>query len=139
MNPKKSDVVLGGGQNLLLSAAVLGICNRYSHPDYKQFVRDLAVHQIKVFHYDGRFWWSGPAASCQQLHQVMSRTSVPCVWDEIGKEFIVYPAAYTKDALREALADATEIDIAVGLSQPQTHLWHNFVTQMKKFIVAQNR
>lgn len=134
MKPKKSDVVLGGGQILPVTAAVLGLCNRYSHPEYKQFIHDLAASQVKVFHYDGRFWWSGPAARCQQLHQVMSRTSVPCVWDEIGKEFIVYPAVYTEEALREALADATEIDIAVATSQPQTHLWQNFVTQIKKFV-----
>ncbi len=65
----------------------------YTDPDCVQFVDDMATAGITVEHYHGRVFWSGPAARCDDLQDVMSRTRVRVQWDNMGMGYIVYPKA----------------------------------------------
>lgn len=46
---------------------------------------------LNTHHYCGRNFWQGPAAVCNSISDVMSKTSVPCQYDNMGKGFVVYP------------------------------------------------
>jgi hypothetical protein len=103
--PCEYDAVLGGtneGPTLQQGAAVIGITNRYTHPDHKQFCLDMAANQIPVAHYEGRFFWSGPSARVTDIQDVLSNTKVKCLWDAMGKGWIVYPKAYCQEAIIQA-------------------------------------
>ena len=56
-------------------------------------------HQLPVKHYDGRFYWSGPSVIVDDLQDVLGATKVKCVWDELGSQFVVYPRAYSSEAI----------------------------------------
>ena len=60
-----------------------------------RFMRDMKkaglVKQMKF--YCGRWFWRGPAVSCDSIQDVMSNTKVPCQWDNLGLGYIVYPKA----------------------------------------------
>ncbi|MEG4007680.1 hypothetical protein QUA41_17470 [Microcoleus sp. Pol11C1] len=98
--PNQYDVVLGGNSpGPPLGSAILGIANRYSEPEHRQFCLDAAAAQLPVKHYDGRFYWSGPSAIVDDLQDVLGATKVKCVWDEVGSRFAVYPRAYSREAI----------------------------------------
>ncbi len=63
----------------------------YFEPDHIQFISDMQDAGMEVRHYRGRFYWEGPAASCDEVQEVMSNTKVPCQQDSLGLGFIVYP------------------------------------------------
>lgn len=98
--PNQYDVVLGGcNSQPMPGSAVRGITNRYFHPEHRQFCLDMAAAQLPVTHYDGRFYWSGPSAIVGDLQDVLGATKVKCVWDELGSQFVVYPRAYSREAI----------------------------------------
>jgi hypothetical protein len=100
--PCEYSAVLGGtnkGPTKEQGAAVIGITNRYTHSDHKQFCLDMAANQIPVEHYEGRFFWSGPSARVTDIQDVLSYTKVKCLWDAMGKGWIVYPKAYSQEAI----------------------------------------
>ncbi|MEG4087892.1 hypothetical protein, partial [Microcoleus sp. Pol12B4] len=92
--------VLGGcNSQPMPGSAVRGITNRYFHPEHRQFCLDMAAAQLRVKHYDGRFYWSGPSAIVGDLQDVLGATKVKCVWDELDSRFVVYPRAYSPEAI----------------------------------------
>jgi hypothetical protein len=73
--PNQYDAVLGGGSpGPLPGGAILGITNRYSEPEHRQFCLDMAAAQLPVKHYDGRFYWSGPSVIVGDLQDVLGAT-----------------------------------------------------------------
>lgn len=110
--PAQYDAVLGGGNNPgpLQGSAVIGIANRYSEPEHRQFCLDMAAAQLPVKHYDGRFNWSGPSVIIDDFQDVFSATKVKCVWDECGTRFVVYPKVYSLEAIA-AMQTLDEADI----------------------------
>lgn len=115
--PGKYDAVLGGnnkGPTLEEGAAVIGITNRYPHPEHKQFCLDMAANQIAVSHYEGRFFWSGPSARVTDIQDALSYTKVKCLWDTMGKSWIVYPKSYSQEAIlqiREYMGEKNQFPI----------------------------
>lgn len=98
--PNPYDVVLGGNSpSPPLGSAILGTTNRYLEPEHRQFCLDMAAAQLPVKHYDGRFYWSGPSAIVDDLQDVLGATKVKCVWDEMDSRFVVYPRAYSREAI----------------------------------------
>lgn len=53
---------------------------------------------LDTHHYRGRNFWQGPAAICNSISDVMSQTSVPCQYDNMGKMFVVYPKSRDEGA-----------------------------------------
>ena len=98
--PNHYDAVLGGNSpGPLPGSAVMGTANRYSEPEHRQFCLDMAAAQLPVRHYDGRFYWSGPSAIVGDLQDVLGATKIKCVWDELDSRFVVYPRAYSREAI----------------------------------------
>ena len=63
----------------------------YTKKHYRRFVRDMKQAGFDVEHYQGRFFWSGPAVRTDDLQQVLSTTKIPCQWDNMGLGYIIYP------------------------------------------------
>lgn len=98
--PNQYDAVLGGcSPGPPLGSAILGTTNRYSEPEHRQFCLDVAAAQLPVKHYDGRFYWSGPSVIVDDLQDVLGATKIKCVWDELDTRFVVYPRAYSREAI----------------------------------------
>jgi hypothetical protein len=109
--PNQYDAVLGGNSpGPLQGSAVMGIANRYSEPEHRQFCLDTAAAQLPVKHYDGRFYWSGPSVIVDDLQDVLGATKVKCVWDELDSRFVVYPRAYSREAI-DIMRSLDEADI----------------------------
>lgn len=105
MNPTQYDAVLGGvnpGPTVASGSAIIGITNKYKRREHKQFCLDMASAQIQVKHYEGRFFWSGPAAEVVDIQDVLCHTKIKCIWESMGKtRWIVYPKAYREEAVVE--------------------------------------
>jgi hypothetical protein len=87
-------------------------------------------HQLPVKHYDGRFYWSGPSVIVDDLQDVLGATKVKCVWDELGSHFVVYPRAYSSEAmaLMRSLDEADILSIYFFVkagTQPRKRLAEN--------------
>lgn len=56
-------------------------------------MRDMkrAGLKSKMRYYEGRFNWTGPAVVVSDIQEVLSHTKVKCQWDNMGKNFVVYP------------------------------------------------
>lgn len=58
------------------------------------FTRDLLSEGFKIRDYDGRDFYHGPAVTVDDMdgvRAVIRATSVPVMWDNMGKGLIVYP------------------------------------------------
>ena len=69
--------------------------NMYDNEDCKRFVEDMeeAGFSDELRHYNGRFYWKGPAVVVSNIQDALSNTKVKCQWDNMGLGFIVYPKA----------------------------------------------
>lgn len=65
----------------------------YTNPDALQFVADMEAAGLKVEHYNGRYFWEGPAVRVDDIQDAMSETKVRLQWDNMGRGYIVYPKA----------------------------------------------
>jgi|GEM_PF-2775475 hypothetical protein len=98
--PAPDAAVLGGQPSIPknnmanATSVVLGTASQCQHPDHTQFCRDMAAAGIPTQMSGKRFLWQGPVAKCDDISDIMSRTRIPCLWDESGKSFLVYPKAY---------------------------------------------
>ena len=63
----------------------------YKEPDCLQFVKDMGEAGLSVRHYEGRFFWKGPGVIVSDISDVLQNTKVKCQWDNMGRDFIVYP------------------------------------------------
>ena len=66
----------------------------YTNPSHVQFVQDMEEAGLDVQHYQGRFYWEGPAVAVDDLQDALGATEVRCQWDHLGLGWIVYPRAY---------------------------------------------
>ncbi len=64
---------------------------QYTKEHYQQFVEEMNQAGFDVEHYEGRFFWSGPAVRTDDLQQVLCATKISCQWDNLGLGYIVYP------------------------------------------------
>ena len=64
---------------------------KYTKKHYRRFVQDMNQAGFDVEHYEGRFFWSGPAVRTDDLQQTLRATKVSCQWDNMGLSYIVYP------------------------------------------------
>ena len=62
--------------------------------DHVQFVKDMEEAGLKVRHYRGRWYWEGPAVVVEDLQDALGATKVRCQWDNLARDWIVYPKAY---------------------------------------------
>ncbi|MDB5352694.1 MAG: hypothetical protein JWN86_3941 [Planctomycetota bacterium] len=53
----------------------------YERPEYRVFVRDMRAAGLVVTHYEGRFFYEGPAVSVDGIQDALSNTKVKCRWD----------------------------------------------------------
>ena len=123
IHPNPYDAVLGGDKPAPVAGAVLGTTNRYKNPDHRQFCLDMAASQLPVRHYEGRFFWSGPAVDVRDIQDALSFTRVKCLWDESGRDWIVYPKAYRQESIaivRELLVQ-NQLQIPNCLSYSECH------------------
>jgi hypothetical protein len=60
-------------------------------PHQVRFVEDMRSAGLKVFHYEGRHFYQGPAVRVHERETALRATDVPCQWDNLGLEFVVYP------------------------------------------------
>jgi hypothetical protein len=56
-----------------------------------RFMRDMHRCGLRMRPYNGRFYWSGPAVSAEDVQEVLSETKVKCQFDQLGLGVIVYP------------------------------------------------
>lgn len=63
----------------------------YWRKDHIKFCQDMRKANIPFRFYEGRNFYCGPAAVSDHFSDVMSKTSVPCTYDNLGKDHIVYP------------------------------------------------
>lgn len=68
---------------------------KYDNKDCNKFVKDMIKAGLEddLRHYNGRWFWTGPAVSCSRygLQDILSSTKVKCQWDSLGLGYIVYP------------------------------------------------
>ena len=62
----------------------------------KRFCDDMAEAGFEVEHYNGRYFWEGPAVRCDNIQDVLLNTKVKCQWDNMGRGWIVYPKQSAK-------------------------------------------
>ncbi len=74
----------------------------YGNPLLARFVADIEAAGFEWEHYNGRYFWHGPAVRTRApgeptieptLQEVMRVTAVPLQWDNMGLGLIVYPIA----------------------------------------------
>lgn len=63
----------------------------YDNPKYRRFVAECYCKELKIRDYRGRFFYHGPAVSCDDIQTVIRATTVVVQWDHLGKGYIVYP------------------------------------------------
>lgn len=103
-NPLEYAAVLGGNNpspTEAQGATVLGVTSRYKNAVHKQFCSDMIKASIPITHYEGRFFWSGPSARVPDIQDVLSHTKVKCLWEEMGRGWVVYPRAYSEQAIED--------------------------------------
>lgn len=67
---------------------------QYTKETSIQFSTDMSDAGFEVKHYNGRFYWEGPAVSAADHHEladIIASTSVKLQWDNLGLGYIVYP------------------------------------------------
>ena len=63
----------------------------YGKSRYKKFCDDMEQSGLDVIHYDGRWFYHGPAVIVDDLQDCLSETKVSCQWDNMGLGYVVYP------------------------------------------------
>ena len=120
IKPNEYDAVLGGNNpSPKEGSVVMGVTGRYIDPDHKQFCSDMILASIPVSHYNGRFCWRGPAVRVSDIQDVLSYTKIKCMWDESGRDYVVYPKTYSRDAVLEVqqqLGNDTQFAIPAPIS-----------------------
>jgi len=63
----------------------------YDSPTFERFVRECREAGLEVEHYEGRFFYTGPAVRTKDVQEVIRATRVKVQWDNLGLGYIVYP------------------------------------------------
>lgn len=70
------------------------LVDRYTDERYIQFVKDMIEAGLEPFHYEGRFFYSGPAVTTNEefdRQAVYRATKVHLRTDNMGLEYVMYP------------------------------------------------
>jgi len=62
-----------------------------NNSSYDKFTEECEAAGLKVEHYNGRFFYEGPAVRCDDIQPVIRATTVEVQWDHMGLGYIVYP------------------------------------------------
>lgn len=68
-----------------------GLHDYSADKDHQEFVRDMHNSDLTCQHYNGRFFYKGPACVVDSVEEARSRTKVQTTSDNMGLGFIVYP------------------------------------------------
>ena len=63
----------------------------YDDPRYKKFCDELESLGYNLIHYEGRFFFKGPAVIVEDSSTAMANTTVRCQIDNMGLDYVVYP------------------------------------------------
>lgn len=63
----------------------------YVNEVYKRFAADCFAEGFELQHYNGRRHFSGPGVVVSDIQEVIRCTEIPVVWDNMGRDYIVYP------------------------------------------------
>lgn len=68
----------------------------YLDPHYTKFIDDMESTGYAWEDYSGRYFYHGPAVRTDEengptMQEVISATTIPCQWDNMGYDYIVYP------------------------------------------------
>lgn len=55
------------------------------------FREDMANAGLEVIEYKGRYFYEGPAVIVSNIQEAIRATQVDVQWDNMGKDFVVYP------------------------------------------------
>lgn len=69
----------------------LGQAEWLQHPTHRQFAIQCSREGFKVREYRGRNFYEGPAVVTDDIQKVIRITTMDCLWDGMGKEYVVYP------------------------------------------------
>lgn len=67
------------------------VARREGKEDIVMFMDDMLKVGLRTMHYEGRYWWKGPAVAVASVEDALSHTRVPCQWDQLGEGWVVYP------------------------------------------------
>jgi hypothetical protein len=98
--------------------------NFYTNPHHRQFCADMFNAGQPVLHYEGKYYWSGPAVKVKSIDEVLTLTKVSCIWDKLGDFFVVYPTTYCEESLkklRKNLKEALWQDISISYRQGEPY------------------
>lgn len=97
---------------------------QWDHPDHSRFARDMKDAGLEVRPYRGRFFWEGPAVYVSDVRRALDATSVPCQYDHMGLDWVVYPRAHAaeREAERSGLAFEGHTIRLVRCDDPHTRL-----------------
>lgn len=63
----------------------------YENETYKKFCDDMLYAGLECEHYRCRWFYEGPAVIVSNIQDALSHTDVPCIWDNMAKDYVVYP------------------------------------------------
>jgi hypothetical protein len=63
----------------------------YKQDSYRRFVAECYDAGLSLRHYNGRFYFKGPAVVTSDISIVIRATTVEVQWDNMGLDWIVYP------------------------------------------------
>ena len=91
MNQNEIDLAKGYATEDELYGKEENMEEKYTNPKFIKFVNDCKKAGIETEHYNGRFFYHGPAARCDNIQDVLSIIKVKCHYDNMGLGWIVYP------------------------------------------------
>ena len=62
-----------------------------TNDDFRKFVREMRAASFMLQHYNGRFFYQGPAAVVTAVQDGLRVASMPLQWDSYGLNYLVYP------------------------------------------------
>lgn len=59
--------------------------------DIYDFILDMGHAGYSIRYYRGRNFYKGPAVVVDSLDEIFCFTRVKCQWDNLGRQYIIYP------------------------------------------------
>jgi len=82
----------------------------YENEVYKLFVKELKGAGFNPYHYQGRFYYEGPAVnvSNDEFQKAIRSTVVQVQWEDMGMGTVIYPASDASFPVDDACWDCLE-------------------------------
>jgi hypothetical protein len=61
--------------------------------DHQKFCNDVRAASYEPLHYNGRWFWSGPAVIADTVEEVTAVTDVDCIYDNMGLGYVIHPSS----------------------------------------------